>query len=208
VLTRILVLVAAAVAAACLTGTAAAARPAGDLLAYGVQVVEQAMDASGRPVGPPHVLTAAEAAGHRPDAADLRGENRAAAAGARTARLLQGSGCRQVSVNRYATSVLFGKIVYRFWQDKYWCWSYPRVTSVSVSTHVSDMDPNWYYRGLTSSSSWFYTWCCGNGSSGHYSLRQGRMENCVLKFGCIGTEYPWVKIWARGDGSYSWSTGK
>ena len=121
-------------------------------------------------------------------------------------RSLQASGCKQVSVARVGKS-FFGSVVYKYWQDKYFCWNYPKVTSVSVGTRVTNVDPFWFYRGTTGSQGWFYTWCCGNGQSGHYSFRQGSFENCVTNLGCFGKEYPWVKIWARGDGSYTYTTG-
>ena len=38
------------------------------------------------------------------------------------------------------------------------------------------MDANWYYRGLSASTGYFY----GANQSGHYSFRQAKMENCAL----------------------------
>jgi len=75
-------------------------------------------------------------------------------------------------------------------------------TVVWFDAYVTNVDPNWYYRGLAASAGYFYSQ-----NTAHYSFRQARMENCVLKFGCIGSEYPWVKIWAYGDGSYRWERG-
>ena len=116
------------------------------------------------------------------------------------------SGCRRVDVARIGRSIL-GFVVYKFHQVKKWCWSYPRITWKEVYTYVSDVDPNMDYRGVVSAVGYFYTWCCSSGYSGHYSLRVGKFENCEPVLGCIRTEYPWVKIWARGDGSYRWATG-
>lgn len=50
-----------------------------------------------------------------------------------------------------------------------------------------------------------YTWG-GNGRGGHYSLRQAAMQNCVWAI-CLLTQYPYVKIWAHADGSYTWEVG-
>ena len=202
-LTRILVVAAAGIAAAVLAGPVTAAQP--DLPV--VEIIEQDMDAKGHALGPPRVVPASEHAKHRPDAADLRGEKvRGPAVAKRSARSLQSSGCRSVSIARVGRS-LFGSVIYKYWQDKYWCWSYPKVTSASVGVHVGDVDPFWYYRGTVASQGWYFNWCCGSGTSGHYSLRQGKFEN-VIAGRLLSSEYPWVKIWARGDGSYSYETGK
>jgi hypothetical protein len=83
------------------------------------------------------------------------------------------AGCRTVDVARIGRSAL-GFVVYKFHQVKRWCWSYPRVTSVRTSTYVSNVDPNWDYRGVIASRGFFYRWCCGDGRSGHYTFRQGR----------------------------------
>ena len=115
-------------------------------------------------------------------------------------------GCRTVDIAKVGRDI-FGFVVYKFHQVKRWCWDFPRVTSVSVSTYVSDVDPNMDYLGIVGSKSTFYRWCCGSSRSGHYSFRQGKFKNCVLWFPCTRTEYPYVKIWSRADGSYSWATG-
>lgn len=116
------------------------------------------------------------------------------------------SGCRTVDIARTGKDI-FGFVVYRFHQVKSWCWSYPRITSKSIYTYVSDVDPNMDYAGIVAAQGNYFTWCCGNASSGHYSLRQGKFKNCILWFPCSRTEYPWVRIWAHGDGSYRWATG-
>ena len=121
--------------------------------------------------------------------------------------LQSASGCLQLDVWKDSYSFLFHALVYRWHQVKSWCWSGNRITSVNTTAYPTNVDPNWYYRGLASSAGWYYNWCCGISTSGHYSLRQARMENCVLKFGCIGSEYPWVKIWVHGDGSYDYQWG-
>src|ERR687895_613495 len=62
------------------------------------------------------------------------------------------AGCRTVDVARVGRDI-FGFVVYKFHQVKRWCWRYPRITSVSVSTYVSDVDPNMEYRGIFGSVS-------------------------------------------------------
>lgn len=142
-----------------------------------VRVTVTELDGSGRPVGPPRPARAQD-------------------------RSLQASGCREVDIYKEAKSFLFQATVYRWHHTKRWCWSNGKVTTVWTSAYATNVDANWYYRGLAATASYYY-----GGNTVHYSLRQARMENCILKFGCIGSEYPWVKIWANGDGSYRWERG-
>jgi len=121
----------------------------------------------------------------------------------RAGRALQASGCREIDITKEGKSFLFHSLVYRWHHWKRWCWSNGRVTGVWTSAYATNMDANWYYKGLAASSSYFY----GANQSGHYSFRQAEMQNCVFKYGCIGSEYPWVKIWVKGDGSYSVQKG-
>ena len=130
------------------------------------------------------------------------GRSRRATSG-RQGRSLQASGCREIDIAKDGKSFLFNSLVYRWHHSKRWCWSNGRVTGVWSSAYATNMDANWYYRGLAGSTGYFY----GSNQSGHYSFREAEMENCVLKYGCIGSEYPWIKIWVRGDGSYSWERG-
>jgi hypothetical protein len=111
------------------------------------------------------------------------------------------SGCASVDWYESGHSSLFGTLVYRFHQTKYWCWSYPSITTVSVGTYVSNVDSSEAYRGLVSSDGYFYNWS-GSARGGHYSLRQGHFENCVIKYGCIGSSYPWTKIYVNGNGAW------
>jgi hypothetical protein len=115
-------------------------------------------------------------------------------------------GCRTVDVARTQRSVL-GFVVFRFHQVKKWCWTYPRITSRAVWTYVSDVDPMMNYQGVVSSVGYYYNWLAGIPGSGHYSFRQGKFENCLVWFSCIGTYYAWVKIWVRANGTYSYATG-
>jgi hypothetical protein len=116
------------------------------------------------------------------------------------------AGCRTVDVARIGRSAL-GFVVYRFHQVKHWCWRYPRITSASAYAYATDVDPNWDYKGVIAANGSYYTWCCGVGSSGHQSFRQGRFDNCILWIGCIRREYPWVRIRAHANGSYTYTTG-
>jgi len=187
-----------AAAALALTGAAPGATPAKTPPEGGALVTP--MDRAGHAIGPSRPAQPA-----KPRLADRRPSAPLPRAGRRS--LQSASGCLQLDVWKNSYSFLFHALVYRWHQVKYWCWSGKRVTTVSVSAYPTNVDPNWYYRGLSESAAWYYRWCCSLSTSGHYSLRQAQMENCVLKFGCIGSEYPWVKIWAHGDGSYSYDWG-
>src|ERR671919_1314000 len=84
------------------------------------------------------------------------------------------AGCRSVDVARIGRSAL-GFVVYKFHPVKRWCWSYPRVTSVRTSTYVSNVDPNWDYRGVIASRSFFYRWCCGGRKERALHLQAGEV---------------------------------
>jgi hypothetical protein len=115
------------------------------------------------------------------------------------------SGCKTLNAWRNGYTLL-GMLAWRFHQVKYWCWSYPSITTVSVGAYVSNLLSTYYYRGVVSAHGWFFSWA-GSSRGGHYSFRQGQIDNCLLRYGCIRSEYPWVKIWAYGNGGWSYSTG-
>jgi len=115
--------------------------------------------------------------------------------------------CRTVGVARVHRTFL-GFVAFKFWQRKRWCWRYPRILSREVTTYITNVDPNYQYYGVVSSWGSWYIWCCGTTYSGHTSFRQARFTNCVLKIGCVGEYYPWVRINSRANGSFSYSTGK
>ncbi len=114
--------------------------------------------------------------------------------------------CRRVDVARVHRSLL-GFVVFKFWHWKRWCYRYPRILSVDMGTYVTNVDPNHRYGGITSASQHYYVWCCNRRDSGHVLYRQARFDNCVPWVGCLSTVYPWVRIRAHSDGSYTWRTG-
>jgi hypothetical protein len=114
--------------------------------------------------------------------------------------------CRRVDVARVHRSLL-GFVVFKFWHWKRWCYRHPRILSVGTGTYVTNVDPNYRYGGVVSASQHYYVWCCYRGDSGHVSFRQARFDNCVPWVGCLSTVYPWVRIRAHSDGSYTWQTG-
>lgn len=159
----------------------------------------------------PSSAAAAEAVPARPDAADakvkvVRGPVAQMVKRDSLGRTISTYYCRTVSVARVHRTFL-GFVAFKFWQRKRWCWSYPRILSREVSTYVTDVDPNYQYVGVVSSWGAWYIWCCGTQYSGHISFRQARFTNCVLRIGCVGEYYPWVRINSRADGSYVYATG-
>ncbi len=114
--------------------------------------------------------------------------------------------CRRVDVARVHRSLL-GFVVFKFWHWKRWCYRYPRIRSVQTGTYVTNVDPNYRYGGITSAWQQYYVWCCKRLDSGHVSHRQARFDNCVPWLGCVGTVYPWVRIRAHANGTYTYRTG-
>lgn len=113
------------------------------------------------------------------------------------------SGCRTVDVGVDAWTA-YGHHAWDFHLVKRWCWDHPRITEVNVGTYIH-IDPEdtccFVYHGA-SGYGWYYQWIEGRNRSGHYSFRQGEVANCVLRFGCISTKYPLIKIWSRADGTW------
>jgi hypothetical protein len=139
----------------------------------------------------------------RPPAHRPAGEGRPGAA-AGTTRSLQASGCKTVWATRIGRSLL-GFVTYKYTQEKYFCWTSPRVTTVQVSAYPCCTDPTWFYRGTVGSAGWYFTWS-GDSRGGHYSLRQGKFEQ-VLLGKVVNSALPWVKIWVYGNGGWSYATG-
>jgi hypothetical protein len=107
---------------------------------------------------------------------------------------LLASGCRTAYYYKEGFSLL-GSVIYKFWQRKYWCYG-SRVSNVQVSTYLTNVDPLQYYRGVVNQ------WDNYNSSkTSHDSMRQAHMENCVLKYGCIMSSYPAVRIIAYSNGA-------
>ncbi len=116
------------------------------------------------------------------------------------------SGCKSVDWYESGHSAIFGSLLYRFHQVDYWCWSYPNITSLSIYTYISNVDGSQQYRGVISSSDYYYSWS-GGSRGGHYSFKQAKFDNCVLKYGCIGSSYPWTKVWLNGNGAWAADDG-
>ena len=90
----------------------------------------------------------------------------------------------------------FGHVAYRWGQHLDVCYNGSAVTSINSRYHfVRDRDSLFYDRGLVANSV---------GSVGSWQLQsymRGSMENCILRYGCLGTYYPSTSITAYGNGT-------
>lgn len=128
-------------------------------------------------------------------------------------RSLQGlsSGCRKVKAYVEARSFLFNTVVWRFYQVKHWCWNYPAINTVNCSANpvkcltfvddVTNVASTEIYGKVQTKVSNYYTWG-GSSKGGHYSKLTGKFDNCVFRWGCIGSSYPWVEIYSTGNGMW------
>jgi hypothetical protein len=116
------------------------------------------------------------------------------------------SGCRSVRYNYRMRSTL-GFTIYKWWQEKYWCWRANAVTYVQVSAYLTNVDATVDYRGIKTATDYYRT-ALNNTKGEHYSMRQASIAHCVLKYGCYGYSYPYVRIYARGNGTWSANWGK
>lgn len=118
------------------------------------------------------------------------------------------SGCRKVRAWHTGHSLL-GRTLYRFHQVKRWCWRYPHITSMTISIDITDVD-NCCIRfdGLVegASQTYYYSWKAV-ADGGHFSYRKGQLGNCILRYGCLSTYYPWVQIWVNGNGAWKGEHG-
>jgi hypothetical protein len=99
-----------------------------------------------------------------------------------------------------------GFVAWRYHQVDHWCWSYPRITCLSVAGGFYDLDTfssvNWAANGY----GWYYSWG-GSPTGGHYAHEDGSVANCVIHYGCLSTSYPYVDMWLNGNGAWAASGG-
>ncbi len=115
--------------------------------------------------------------------------------------------CRSAKV-AYVKKTLLGSLAFKWWMKRSWCWRPSRrLVSVGTSTYVTDMNGFNDYHGVIESWSNWFTWCCSEPRSGHTAFRQAKFSNCIVKYGCLSTTYPWIRMSVRGDGTYTYSIG-
>lgn len=107
--------------------------------------------------------------------------------------------CKTVKAARIGYTLL-GFVAFKFWERVYFCYNgVSPVSNVNVSAYVTNMDSQEYYRGVV--SQWGYY-----AGTSYDAMRQGQIDNCVLKYGCIGSTYPAVQIIVYKNGSWGYTT--
>ena len=89
-------------------------------------------------------------------------------------------------------------VAFRYHQVNHWCWQYPNITCLNVSSGFYDVDPSGQVRYDSNGYGWYYTWA-GGPFGGHYAHRDGKIDNCILRYGCIGSYYPYVDMWIERE---------
>ena len=115
-----------------------------------------------------------------------------------------GSDTVDFTVTKSSWTGLF--VAFRYHQVNRWCWQYPNITCLNVASSFYDVDPTGQVRYDSNGYGWYYTWA-GGPFGGHYSHRDGKIDNCILRYGCIGSYYPYVDMWLNGNGAWTASGG-
>jgi len=101
---------------------------------------------------------------------------------------------------------ILGQVAWRYHQINHWCWSYPHITCLSIGSGFYDLDGLEVVNYSDHGYGWWYTWS-GVGDGGHYAERDGSVSNCILRYGCIRTLYPYVNMWLNGNGAWAANGG-
>ena len=117
---------------------------------------------------------------------------------------LAASRCYTVDKHRTAHDSLTYVVVWKFHQRVRWCATYPTIDehSLTVDSFFSNVDPLFQVDWDDHGSGWWYTWR-GSPTGGHYSRRQGKIDNCFFKWGCIFSHYPQIELWVNGNGAWA-----
>ena len=118
--------------------------------------------------------------------------------------------CSSVGSDTVSFSVtkrtLLGFVAWRYRQVDHWCWQYPNITCLSIGSGFYDLDGQENVNYSDHGYGWYYTWA-GGAFGGHYAHRDGSVSNCVFRYGCIQTSYPYVDMWLNGNGAWAASGG-
>ena len=113
---------------------------------------------------------------------------------------------RCYTVDKYKTAhdSITRVVVWRFHHKVHWCATYPAIEegSLAVDSFFSDIDLLFLVDWDDHGSGWWYTWR-GSPTGGHYSRRQGKIDNCIFRWGCIGSHYPQIEMWVNGNGAWA-----
>ena len=117
---------------------------------------------------------------------------------------VSGRRCYTIDKHRTAHDSLTRVVVWKFHHKVHWCATYPVIDAnlLTVDSFFSDVDPLFQVDWDDHGTGWWYTWR-GSPTGGHYSRRQGQIDNCIFKWGCIGTHYPQIELWVNGNGAWA-----
>ena len=117
----------------------------------------------------------------------------------------ESSGCKTAYVHVRETTAL-GFTAYRFHIWTSWCWNRANgnISNVDRGWYLSDVDSQYYWQGIQAEDHGFFAWRSGYPRSGYKHMEQGQFDNCVLKYGCIGTYYPTARLRVHSDGTWWW----
>lgn len=110
-------------------------------------------------------------------------------------------GCKTVSAS-YRQATLLGFEAYTFQHTLSFCWDGRRVTKIyNRRWAILRVDGAYYWRGVIGNHSG--TYADGNA----WSHMKGQVDNCIIRYGCILTSYPWVTIYPKKNGSWTSTSG-
>lgn len=112
--------------------------------------------------------------------------------------------CYEVDKYRTAHDFITRVVVWRYHHKVRWCATYPTIdsTSLKVDSFFSNVDSQFQVDWDDHGTGWWYTWK-GSLTGGHYSRRQGKIDNCILKWGCLASHYPQIELWVNGNGAWA-----
>lgn len=116
-------------------------------------------------------------------------------------------GCREISGKITGYNVLGDKI-WSFKMTAYWCWSSGRITYKHSDYDVST--PGQWWRCLDNSDCLVSTSSSKGTTSPWIRYRQAGYGQCfpsALGGGCYHKNYPWLRFYLYGNGSYTMSHG-
>lgn len=113
-----------------------------------------------------------------------------------------GPECFEATGTHHAQTLL-GNTFYRFTHRAEWCTDGTNVVSVDNRAHkMTDTSAFATFEGLVED----YT--SKVPAREVTSIMKGRVDNCVPVQGCLHSEYPFVELTLRADGTWSASTGQ
>jgi len=112
--------------------------------------------------------------------------------------------CYTVDKHKTAHDVITRVVVWRFHHKVHWCARYPAIDdgALTVDSFFSDVDSLFQVAWEDHGTGWWYMWR-GSLTGGHYARRQGKIDNCILRWGCLASHYPQIEVWVNGNGAWA-----